>query len=347
MSTSFYELQPDGRMKFHIDNHRLRTFDTCPTLFQYTQVPTILPAEAEAGQTEGLVYRGKRRGAAMTIGGWWSRVMEFFYREMSFGTLPSVDQMLKFCADAWQDPELLVHLTELSQRKDPVSRFTPDDGMLMGSHYWWAMAETDFKSWKVIATESGFGLKDEVFIGESDEVVVYYTGKPDIVVYDLARGKLMVGDHKTVDYIKGNTIISFKPYPQAPGYVVAAKMIAKELGYDTEVTDTAVFNITSRKPPSDKPRDGVKKPRCIRAFPNYSPEELIEWQDGVIMKCEDIKRAILSGYFSRHENSCHIYGGCGFRGVCSVAPRSRSICLKADFNREPLWSPYEPEEEGQ
>jgi hypothetical protein len=313
------------RMKFYIDNHRVNTYTTCPTLFNYTQIQN---------------YRTKSVGQALTVGGWWSRVMEMVYREMSFDQCPNLEFCIKFAADAWSE-----HNVEKSLNAKQLDAFGGIEGaMLMVGDYYLKFVENDFKSYKVIATESGFGLRDEVLVGEDDEVLVYLTGKPDFIFLEKARNKIVIGDHKTVDHVDKNTIIKFKPHSQTAGYVYATKAIAKALGFDESYVDQrCIISVSARRPPSERPRDGIKKPRFVRAYPTYTEAELEEWRLGCVAKCREIKRSIETGVYVRHENSCHLYGGCGFRGVCSVPPGSRSIILKADFVQVDPWTPYDPE----
>jgi hypothetical protein len=319
--TQFYELREDGKMVFRIDNHRLNTFGSCGQLFEYAHMRN---------------YRSKRRGAALSIGGWWSRVMELFYREMSYGSLPSPDLMFKFAADAW---------IEEGMATADLKKFDQEQALLMVTDYFYKFGESDFRNWKIIGTETGFGMNNEVCIGEDANVVVYYVGKPDLIVYEYASDKVIICDHKTTDYIKSDSLIKYKPHPQTAGYVVVARYLAQHVGYPTSaLTDRCIINIASRNPPAERPKDGVKKPRFIRATPNYSQAELDEWRQQILWKCADIKRAIVNNQWIRRENSCHLYGGCAFRGVCSVAPNARNIVLTADFTTSDPWVPYSTEE---
>lgn len=314
------------RVKFYIDNHRISTFTTCPRLFEYTQIDN---------------WRPKSTGQALSIGAWWSRVLELTYREMSFGTLPTLEQCSKFAADAWIEMQMDTALPERA-----LNRFGGKEGaLLMIMQYYNNYLERDFQNWKIIGTEVGFGLKDEVVVGEDDEVIVCLTGKPDFIVYEYGLGQVVIGDHKTVDYVKGNTLISYKPHPQTAGYVYAAQQIAKSLNIDARsTTDRCIISISARMKPSEKPRDGKPKPRFIRAYPNYTQAEIDEWRSELMQKCRELKSALTSKTFIKHENSCHIYGGCSFRRVCSVPPGARPIILKADFRQVDAWVPYDPEE---
>src|SRR5690349_3242237 len=96
MLPSFAEWLPDGRIKLRVDHHLINGFNTCERYFKFRHVD---------------LWRPRGFGKALSIGSWWSRVMELFYREMSFGTLPSIEIMLKFAAEAWKEFEMEKNLT--------------------------------------------------------------------------------------------------------------------------------------------------------------------------------------------------------------------------------------------
>lgn len=267
--------------------------------------------------------------------------MELFYREMSFGDLPSLEQMIKFCHDAWTEQGLQNSIS------DPgIVKFGGfDGGVVMASQYYDTYVASDHKNWKIIAAEGGFGLKDEVMIGEDDKVVVYYVGKPDLFIYEYASDKVIMLDHKTVAYIDRNIHTKYKPHPQTTGYIYAANILAKQLGYDNVSTDRCIINCCARTEPTDKPRDGVKKPRFLRVYPSYSQAEIEEWRQSIMQKCHRLLNSLVEDQWpmTGAPFTCHVYGGCSYRRVCSVPPGSRDIILNADFVQIDPWKAYEVE----
>src|SRR6267378_865840 len=174
--------------------------------------------------------------------------------------------------------------------------------VLMLQDYFNSQYSIDKHNWKVVAVEEGFGLRKEVFIGESPRVVVYWVGRPDLVVTE--NDRLTPVDHKTVSRIDGFTTSRYKPSSQMPGYVHSCEVIAKSLGYKVRV-DRCVVNICSRARPSDNPRSGKKRPRFIRAYPNFTREEIDEWCRDVVNKCERIAHCLKTGEWGWSETTCH------------------------------------------
>lgn len=324
----FHEILPDGRFKFRLDHHIINTFNQCERMFELRHIMTQRP---------------KGTGAALSLGSWWSRVMELFYTEMAKGRLPEVTFLIKCVTDAWVEQGL--HLPEALKSPGIIKFGGLEGGYIMAAQYYDIFAEADFKNWKIIAAEAGFGLKDEVKIGEDDNIIVYYVGKPDLFIYDIASKKVVILDHKTVAYIKNNIHIQYKPHPQMTGYIYAANILAKALGYKDVNTDRCIMNVCGRLPPSEKPRDGIKKPRFVRVYPSYSAAEIAEWQQSIMEKCSRLRHALITNTWpmTGAPFTCHIYGGCAYRRVCSVAPGSRNIVLAADFNKVDPWRAYEVE----
>lgn len=217
--------------------------------------------------------------------------------------------------------------------------------VVMLNDYYNSQYLIDKHNWKVIGVEEGFGLKKEVLLGETPRVVVYWVGKPDLVVVE--NGRLTPVDHKTVSRIDGTTTSRYKPSTQMPGYVHSCETIAKSLGYTVRV-DRCVVNICSRARPSDKPRSGQRRPRFIRAYPNFTREEIEEWKHDVINKCERIAYCLQNpGSWTWSETSCHnmYMRQCDYIKVCSMTKASRDIVWMADFQDAPAWKPYEPTKE--
>ena len=190
-NTDFYEVLPDGRYRFRIDHSKLRDANTCDRYFKFRHIPDDPAA--------GLVWGSKSRNIKMEIGSWWSSTMELFYREMAFGALPSDSHMLKFARDAWAEHKIDAYAVGDPKSKDveTYNKFGGVEGALtMALEYYHAFAHRHFVDWKIVGSELGFGWKDEVFVGEDDKVQVFWGGKPDLVVLDLAQNMVMPLDFK-------------------------------------------------------------------------------------------------------------------------------------------------------
>jgi hypothetical protein len=130
----------------------------------------------------GLVWGGKTLNLKIALGSWWSTTMESFYNDMSYGVLPTEHHMYKFASDAWLSHKMEEYKNTDSEVFDKFGGL--DGARLMALEYYQAFATQHFTNWRVIGTELGFGWKDELPLGEDDKVVVFYGGKPDLVILD-------------------------------------------------------------------------------------------------------------------------------------------------------------------
>lgn len=323
---SFYKILPNGKIEFFVDASLLKSFSLCERYFYLKHVKNL--------RQKGY---GVTMPFPMAIGSWWSEVMELFYNCLRDRAEITQQMIQDFTVTAWAkthlDQSALAEPDKFQQFGDIAGAF------LMLQEYYNSQYVVDKQSWKVVAVEEGFGLKKEVFIGETPRVVVYWIGKPDLVVVE--NNRLTPVDHKTVSRIDDTTISRYKPSTQMPGYVFACEIIARQLGYDVRV-DRCVVNICSRTRPSDNPRSGKKRPRFIRAYPNFSREEIIEWKQGVVNQCERIAHCLKNNDWIWKETSCHNFymHDCDYVKLDSSTPSARDIILMADFMQGQAWQPY-------
>lgn len=327
---SFYRLLPDGRYEFFVDASLMKSLSMCERYFYLKHVKN---------------YRPKGYGVVMpfpmAIGSWWSDVMEKFYNALRDKQDLSHDTIQAFALQSWVDCKL-----DDCALADP-DKFTSfgdlPGAVLMLQEYYQSQYLIDKNNWKVISVEEGFGLKKEVLLGETPRVVVYWVGKPDLVV--LENNRITPVDHKTVSRIDGGTITRYKPSAQMAGYVHSCEVIARQLGFEHRV-DRCVVNICSRARPSDNPRSGKKRPRFIRAYPNFSREEIDEWRRQVVAKCERIAHCLETGDWAWSETSCSNFymRDCDFKKLDSQSPSTRDIVLMADFITGAPWVPYQTKE---
>jgi PD-(D/E)XK nuclease superfamily len=326
---SFYRLLPDGRFEFFVDASLLKSFSHCERYFYLKHVKNL--------RAKGY---GVTMPFPMAIGSWWSDVMEMFYNFLRDKKEVGSTDIQNFALKAWHDCNL-----DACALADPDKFETFGDlagAVLMLQEYYNSQYLVDKHNWKVVAVEEGFGLNKEVLLGETRSVVVYWVGKPDLVVAE--NGRLTPVDHKTVSRIDGLTISRYKPSTQMPGYVHSCEVIARQLGYDVRV-DRCVVNICSRTRPSDNPRSGKRRPRFIRAYPNFSREEIAEWKKDVIAKCERIATCLKTNTWTWSETTCHnmYMRQCDYIKLDSSTPSSRDIILMADFLEGQPWVPYQPQ----
>ncbi len=327
----FVHYTTDGRLEFRMDSSMLNSF-ACPQLFNYLYVQS---------------QRRKGMPGAMSIGSWWSKVLELFYinmqsRQQSGAGYVTRSEMMAFAASAWQDCKMEQLKT---QNPKAYADFNGINGaIIMASEYYDRVGDIDNRNLRIVSSEAGFGLRGEMILFEDNEIIIHYVGKPDLTVFDTASKVLAPMDHKTVDRVRSDLQRKYKPHGQTCGYIWALGKLAKDLGYDTPV-DRCIINVCGRLAPAENPRDGKKKPRFTRVYPTYSPDEVEEWRLGVVNKVRAIRRAILSDEWYMNDKICHLYGGCDFRLVDAVAPANRYIVLGADFVKVEPWIPYKVEDD--
>lgn len=326
-SFSFYELQADGKILFYVDASLLKSLSHCERYFYLHHVKNYRPKS---------VYTAKP--FPMAIGSWWSNAMEQFYNALRDQRELTMTDVQDIAVRAWAEEGI-----EQAALADPDKFVSFGDlagAVLMLQDYYTSQYLIDKRNWKVIAVEEGFGLNREVLIGETPRVIVYWIGRPDLVVVEGGE-RLIPVDHKTVSRIDGYTITKYKPSTQMPGYAYSSEVIARSLGYKVRV-DRTVVNICSRSRPADKPRDGKKRPRFVRAYPSFNPEEIAEWKRGVIAKCERIAHCLKTGEWIWSETTCDNFymRSCDYKKVDSSTPSARDIVLAADFVVGEPWKPY-------
>jgi hypothetical protein len=328
---SFYEIQPNGKTLFFVDASLLKSFSHCEAYFYLKHVKNL--------RQKGYAVT---KPFPMAIGSWWSDVMEAFYNSLRDKRELTQQDIQEIALVAWARNDLDACA---AAEPDKFSQFGDLAGaVLMLQDYYHSQYLIDKQSWKVIAVEEGFGLKKEVFIGETPRVIVYWVGRPDLVVVENER--LTPVDHKTVSRIDGFTTSRYKPSTQMPGYVHSCEVIAKSLGFGVRV-DRCVVNICSRARPSDSPRSGKKRPRFIRAYPNFNREEIDEWRRDVVSKCERIAHCLRSNEWTWSETTCHNFymRPCDYLKLHSSPPSARQVILLADFAEGKPWIPYKVQEE--
>lgn len=342
----FVKVLNDGRLGLYIDNHLISTHNFCEQKFNLAHI-------------RRLRLKGTPGGMAMSVGGWWSAVLEDFYNMMRDAQLglkltnsrpdyPTVNEFMESAAKRWREAKM-----------DLLAQFKPkaykefggaNGAALMAMSYYQEQGKLDFQNWKIVGAEKGFGQLGEVVLYEDDKIVVYYMGKPDLVVFMDHGNTLLPVEHKTIYRIDRRVHTKYKPHPQIAGYVYAINVIARSLGYDRPV-DRCIVNIAARAMPAEKPRDGIKKPRYTRVFPHYSVEELERWRFQTVNKARRLHQSLINDEWIWNDgaNTCHLYGGCEYRGICSKPPSVEEMVIKSDYIQVEPWTPYviEDDEDGE
>lgn len=325
---TFYEITKSGIWNFFLDASLVKDFLQCEKYFDYRHVQNLRQKASFA-----------TKPFSMAVGGWWSDAMEMFYEYMKAGKVMTRADVQHISVATWAKSEMDKCVAAQPDKYEKFGDLTGATLMLM--EYYEHQYTTDLKIWKVITTEAGFGLNKEVLVGATDRIRLYWVGKPDLTVIE--NGRLIPVDHKTVTKIDSRTIGKYKPGCQMPGYVFAHDELCKQLGYNLRV-DRCVVNICARERPSDKPRDGKKKPRFIRAYPNFSSEEINQWKNQMMYVATRMRECIEKNNWIWREGSCHnmFFRDCPFVKADGSTPMARDIVLAADFVKGEPWRPYKP-----
>lgn len=347
-----YEILSDGRYLIHLDHHKLSTFTTCERLFDFVHL------------------RNQRRKGGLafntSVGIWWSAVMSDLYEGIAenqaqgLNKPPSIVSVITSAASNWkkynmdrlkQDaPQKYAKfggthtITTALSAGNPVE--LPTGALTMAQEYYESRAEADAKDWKIIATETAFGVLDDLIIGQNSKVIVAYQGRPDIIALDY-RDRLMPLDHKTKDYPDPAALLfEYKPHPQTAGYVYCLNQLVNELGVKNRTVDRCMMIVSGRFTPSEpRSEKTAKKPRFYQVQVAYSQAELNEWREQTVGKATRLREAIERHLLLMKESSCHYqYGSpCEFRPVCSQPPGVREMILKRDYVEIKPWNPAEPD----
>lgn len=322
-----YTVLPDGRWDFYVDNSSLKDFRLCEQFYKYRHIDKIAP-------------RGGPPKLSMHVGSWWSDTLEHCYMHIKERGGISVDETMSYATRAWAK----LNMESMNATKEYAKFGGWPAAVLMISQFYDRYLQEDARRWKIIAAESGFGLKGEILVGENSRVVVHWVGKPDLLQSEYHH--LTPLDHKTVTRIDSDINAKYKPFPQLIGYAFATEVLARQLGMDVTV-DRCIVNVCARTEPSDKPRDGKIKPRFIRVVVGYSVSEILEWRKQTLAKVSRLRDAIESGTFLWNEHACHnmYYRPCDYRGLCSVGEGARPDIIRGNFTQIERWVPYEVNEE--
>jgi hypothetical protein len=359
---TFYKILDDTRWKFWLDHHTIYSHNYCERFFNFRH---------------NYHLRAKGMKPALSIGSWWSSTMEYLYKDIAVGKI-SRDSFLQQAAQAWDACYFCKHPSskhgptiveggethicciedgctctqflnmESMKTANPkgYERFKGISGaILMATQYYDFYAEHDARHWKILGAEVGFGLKEEVLLAENDKVIVFYVGKPDLVVFEPQTDTVQPLDHKTVDRVPYNVQRNYKPHPQTAGYIFAVDLLTRELGISRKRVDRCVINVAARMPPAEKPKDGKIKPRFVRVYPNYAEEEIEEFRHDVLGKATRLRYSIEHQEWNPKESSCHLYNGCDYLEICSKPPAIRDLVIKTDFIQIAPWVPYEVDTE--
>jgi hypothetical protein len=251
----------------------------------------------------------------------------------------------KFCDSSLHEMMLIANEKDIQAMKLEQRTSLALGPILMAADYYQSFALQDMRDWRILAAEQPFGRHGEVVVGETNEVVVYWMGKPDLVIYEDKTGIVAPLDQKTKDYIRSDVQNIWKPHSQTAGYIFSIGQICKELGFDGALVDRCIISVCGRLRPAEPKKKGDSpKPRFIRVRPHYAVEEIAEWRQGILWMAEQMRSSIQTGHWTRNDKACHLYAGCDYRGICSRPEGVRPLVIQSDYELKEPWSPFEDED---
>jgi hypothetical protein len=150
--------------------------------------------------------------------------------------------------------------------------------------------------------------------GHLDRLVEYSSGT-------YAADRKTTGTTITPSYFE-----QYDPDNQMSLYTLAAKVI-----YNTPIKGVII----------DAAQIAVGFTRFARGFTYRTEAQVEEWLVDLRFWFQQQAYFAEKDYWPMNDRSCHKYGGCPFRKVCSKSPEQRDIWLKSDYEIVP-WNPLRP-----
>ena len=145
-------------------------------------------------------------------------------------------------------------------------------------------------------------------------------------IVEYAGGNYVMDRKTTGTTLSSSYFDQFDPDNQMSLYTLASKVI-----YGTPVKGVII----------DAAQVAVGFTRFSRGFTYRTDAQIEEWLVDLHYWFDEQARFAEKGYWPMNDKSCHKYGGCHFRKVCSKSPEVRDIFLQSDFERH-RWNPLEP-----
>lgn len=141
------------------------------------------------------------------------------------------------------------------------------------------------------------------------------------------QGEPFVLDKKTTTSTLGSYY--FDQYD--PDNQMSLYTIASQIAFKTPVKGVII----------DAAQIAVGFSRFVRSFVFKTKDQIDEWMVDLKFWLRQAERFAEANYWPMNDKSCHKYGGCPFREVCSKSPGVRDKFLEAKFDRR-AWNPLIP-----
>ena len=141
------------------------------------------------------------------------------------------------------------------------------------------------------------------------------------------QGETFVMDRKTTTTTLGSYYFEqFDPDNQMSLYTIAGQ-VAFRLPVKGVIVDAAQI--------------AVGFSRFVRSFVFKTPDQINEWMKDLYIWVDQARLYATKSYWPMNDKSCHKYGGCPFRDICSKSPSVRDKFLESNFMKRE-WNPLVP-----
>lgn len=335
-----------GEYLLVMDNSAIETFTTCP---RYAFYHEVMAREAHA------------RNASLTFGGACHVGWEHIERDEGKKLFIQSDKNPSDPDYYWCDVDTAQRvLSYFTQNPTPPDEYrTPAIALELLAHYRVRKTLPDYQ-WEVLHDKAGL-LVERAFeiplgvleVGTPiklpnweihqvvDKIHVAWSGRIDLIAR--CNGKNRVVDNKTTSIAGDQFVQDFQLSNATIGYVWAAQQLWPDLNIDGFCLNAAHL----KKPVAgcglmDKgPRGGAAALNFFRAYYDYSPSRLAQWEDNAMTLVEDFVNSLVRDRFPLHTKWCFgKYGKCQFHDVCTMdEPDVRQRMLLSDMFKDVTWNP--------
>lgn len=319
-------------IQFAWDSTSLGWLKTCPRLYQYSMI-------------DG--WRSRGNNVHLKFGGWYHSALEMYdrLRSAEIDHEEAVRRVVTWLMDqTW--------IREPGTGPDvSTDIYIAPSGKPWDSGHNLKTRETLIRS--VIWYLDQFGPND------SCETVQLANGKPAVELS--FRMEMDFGPKHAPDFLSGNA----QPYVlsghldrvvlfQGAYYVMDRKTSSTTIGsyyfdqYDPDnqmslysMAARVIYNTPVRGVIIDAAQIAVGFSRFTRGFTFRTESQIEEWLGETKAWLQLAEGFAVAGHWPMNDKSCHQYGGCVFRKVCSKSPEVRHKFLETDFEKRP-WNPLEP-----
>jgi hypothetical protein len=177
------------------------------------------------------------------------------------------------------------------------------------------------------------------------------TGKPMVELhfqFEIGAGYDLNHPYSLCGYL--DRVVDFQEQP----FVMDRKSTTSTLGsyyfdqYDPDnqmslytVASQVAFHTPVKGVIIDAAQIAVGFSRFVRSIIMKTPDQIDEWMRDLKIWLDMAIRFADKGYWPQNDKSCHKYGGCAFREICSKSPSVRDRFLESNFERRE-WNPLIP-----